>query len=129
MKPLVLLVDDTAEIRAFLRRSLGDKVRVVEAPHGEEALLQIQREPPDLVVMDLEMPVMDGLVAAAEMRKLPVMQGIPLIALTGHPDPALIQRAKACGFSYFVRKEADARPFVEKVLELAWAGRTPPEEM
>ena len=119
MKPLVLLVDDTKEIRTFLRKSLGDAVRVVEAPNGEEALHQIQREPPNLVVMDLEMPVMDGLVAAAEMRKLPVMKGIPIMALTGHPDLALISRAREVGFSHFVRKDADARTFVEKVLELA----------
>ena len=119
MKPLLLLVDDEPHIRTFLRKSVGEHVRVVEAGNGEEALLQIQRDPPDIVVMDLEMPVMDGLVAATEMRKLPVMQGKPILALTGYPDDDIVPRMKAAGFTYFVRKDTDAKQFVTKVLELA----------
>lgn len=118
-KPLLLLVDDEPQIRAFLRRSLGDHLRVVEAANGEEALLQIQREPPSIVVMDLEMPVMDGLVTATEMRKLPVMAGIPIVALTGYPDDDIVPRMKRAGFSFFVKKDGDARLFVAKMLELA----------
>jgi len=121
MKPLLLLVDDEPHIRAFLRKSVGDHLRVVEAGNGEEALLQIQREPPDIVVMDLEMPVMDGLVAAQQMRKLPVMQGKPILALTGYAgdDQDILPKMKQVGFTYFVRKDIDAKSFVVKVLELA----------
>jgi two-component system, sensor histidine kinase len=119
MKPLLLLVDDEPSIRAFLRKSVGEHLRVVEAGNGEEALLQIQREPPNIVVMDLEMPVMDGLVAVQQMRKLPVMKGVPILALTGYPDDDVIDRARKCGFSYFVRKDTDAKQFVLKVLELS----------
>lgn len=119
MKKLLLLVDDEPLIRSFLRKSVGEHLRVVEAGNGEEALLQIQREPPSIVVMDLEMPVMDGLVAAAEMRKLPVMKDVPILALTGYPDDDIIKRARTCGFNYFVRKDTDAKQFVLKVLEIA----------
>lgn len=118
-KSLLLLVDDEPQIRAFLRKSLGEHLRVVEAGNGEEALLQIQRERPDIVVMDLEMPVMDGLVACTEMRKLPVMAGIPIVALTGYPDDDIVPRMKKAGFSFFVKKDGDAKHFVAKVLELA----------
>ncbi|MBS2029386.1 MAG: response regulator [Deltaproteobacteria bacterium] len=119
MKPLLLLVDDEPHIRAFLRKSVGDRLRVVEANNGEEALLQIQRDPPDIVVMDLEMPVMDGLVAATEMRKLPVMKDKPIMALTGYDDDQIVAKLRKAGFTFYVRKEGDAREFVKKVLEFA----------
>jgi CheY-like chemotaxis protein len=118
MKPLVLLVDDEPHIRSFLRKSLDAQVRVVEANNGEEAIQQLQREPPRLIIMDLEMPVMDGLVACAEIRKQPGMEKIPIIALTGYPQDDLIPRLRTVGFNYFVRKDADARHFLEKISEI-----------
>jgi len=128
MKPLLLLVDDEPHIRAFLRKSVGDRLRVVEANNGEEALIQIQRDPPDIVVMDLEMPVMDGLVAATEMRKLPVMKDKPIMALTGYDDDQIVAKLRKAGFSYYVRKEGDAKEFVTKVLELAGVLQTGTDE-
>lgn len=119
MKPLLLLVDDEPHIRAFLRKSVEKHLRVVEAENGEEALVQIQREPPSIVVMDLEMPVMDGLVAASEMRKLPVMKDVPIVALTGYEADDLVPKLRKSGFNVFVRKGADAKEFVLKVLEIA----------
>jgi CheY-like chemotaxis protein len=119
MKHLVLLVDDEPHIRMFLRKALQERFRVVEAGNGEEALTQIQREPPRMVIMDLEMPVMDGLVAAAEMRKFEEMQGVPLIALTGYEADDLVKKLRSVGFSYFVRKDANATHFIQKVLEIA----------
>ena len=119
MKPLVLLVDDEPHIRAFLRKCLGEWVRVVEATNGEEAIAQIQRDRPRLVIMDLEMPVMDGLVACAEMRKIPGMEQVKIIALTGYSGDDLVPRLRKVGFSYFVRKDADAKHFLEKIVEIA----------
>jgi CheY-like chemotaxis protein len=119
MKPLLLLVDDEPHIRSFLRKNIEQFLRVVEAGNGEEALVQVQREPPNLVVMDLEMPVMDGLVAASEMRKLPAMKDVPIIALTGYEDDDLVPKLRKAGFNMFVKKGADAKEFVKRVLELA----------
>lgn len=84
----VLLVDDHAEVReatARLMRSMGHDV--TEAADGADAVTSALARIPDVVVMDLGLPGRNGYAVAAEMRALPALRGVPLIALSGYGQP------------------------------------------
>jgi CheY-like chemotaxis protein len=91
--PLVLIVDDVQDNRTiyvlFLRFS---GFRVVEAENGEEALAKATSLLPDVIVMDLSLPVMDGWEATRRLKRDPRTQKIPVIVLTGHALPSTRRR-------------------------------------
>jgi two-component system, cell cycle response regulator DivK len=91
---------------------------VVEAADGAQAVAAARWSHPQIVVMDLEMPVLDGYEAARQIKSDPANGNPTLIALTGAQTDNAVPRARAAGFSYFVRKEVDARGFVEKIARL-----------
>lgn len=106
--PAVILVvddhDDNREIlKVFLARS---GFKVVEARNGLEAVMVATKESPDLIIMDLAMPVMDGYAAVRLMRKLPKSFRIPLIACTGHGTSHQALAMKN-GFDEFLTKPID----------------------
>src|SRR6185312_2258747 len=77
----VLLVEDTEDNRFMMRRLLEmTGYRVVEAMNGEEAVRIAAAETPHLILMDLSLPVIDGLAATCLIRKLPELQSTPIIA-------------------------------------------------
>jgi CheY-like chemotaxis protein len=84
--PLLLLVDDVAEVRLVLAEVL---VRagygVVEATNGHQAVVKARSLLPDVIVMDVSLPLLDGVGAARIIRAAENMQGVPIIALTGRP--------------------------------------------
>src|ERR1044072_7449264 len=81
----VLLVEDTEDNRFMMRRLLEmTGYRVVEAMNGEEAVKIAQTEAPRLILMDLSLPVIDGLAAPRLMRNLPELKSTPIIAVSAH---------------------------------------------
>ena len=79
----VLVVDDDAGTRSILRRILEqEECTVVEAVHGREALDEVSRRKPDLILLDLMMPVMDGFEFTSELRKVDEWRDIPVIVST-----------------------------------------------
>ena len=81
----VLVVDDSSAIRRIIGRTLTEAgYRVVEAPDGRAALEACHVERPDLVLLDVDMPVMDGLSALRAMRDDPQLRGVPVLFLTAH---------------------------------------------
>jgi two-component system, NarL family, response regulator len=106
----ILTADDHPLIRAgvasFLATEPGLEV-VAEATNGEEALEQYRRVQPDVVLMDLSMPVMDGLAATRCIRRHETAH-IPIVALSAHlADPAWRERALRCGCDYCCSKPLD----------------------
>ncbi len=100
----VLLVDDDAFIRRLFEahvRTLG--CDVVTAQNGEEAIRMIPEVRPDLVLLDVVMPGMDGFEACIWMKKLPAMQGVPVVLLTALGRDAK-ERSFAAGADSFLRK-------------------------
>jgi CheY-like chemotaxis protein len=85
----VLIVDDDREIREVLGELLRDEGFAVEAAwNGETALARLQAGfQPDVIVLDIMMPVMDGLAFRALQRSQPALAGIPIIGLTAVPSP------------------------------------------
>jgi two-component system, cell cycle response regulator DivK len=103
--PLILLVDDFEDNRAMYAQFLTfSGFRVAEAQNGQEALEQTARLRPDLVVMDLSLPVMDGWEATRRLKQDPRTRGIPVIALTGHALGRHSEGAKEAGCDGFITK-------------------------
>ena len=87
----VLIVDDDSDVRLFVQAIMENAGwECLEARHGEEALDMTEAEAPDLVILDVNMPVMDGFEAFRRLRDNPLTEEIPIIMLTGinmeHPD-------------------------------------------
>jgi len=112
----ILTVDDSASIRLTTNVALsGAGYSITEAVNGAEGLAKAQAETFDLIVTDLNMPVMDGLTMIEELRKIPSQTGIPIIFLTTESDAALKTRAKAAGATGWLTKPFDPENLVKIV--------------
>ena len=106
--PLVLVAEDNEDTRYFMRLSLEDRgYRVCEAENGERAIAIACREQPNAILMDISMPVLNGLTATARIREHDALRKIPIVALTGHKEADLRDGAQACGFTAYVTKPVD----------------------
>lgn len=101
----VLTVDDSPSIRQMIRLTLGPAgYNVLEAGNGAEGLSKAKSAQVDMVVTDLNMPVMDGLGLIRELRSLPAYRGVPIVFLTTESDDGLKQQAKAAGATGWITK-------------------------
>ena len=114
-KPKILLVDDTRLVleleKSFLKIS---DVEVLTAGNGAEALEMIRNDPPDLVFMDMNMPVMDGITACTLLKGDPFLSDIPVIMLTTAGREGDRERALKAGCNDYLTKPIDRREFLEK---------------
>jgi two-component system chemotaxis response regulator CheY len=105
MTASVLTVDDSASIRQAIRIALGGAgYTVSEAANGAEGLQKAQSADFDLIITDLNMPVMDGLTMIQEFRRRQVLVGVPIVFLTTESDVELKQQAKAAGATGWLTK-------------------------
>jgi CheY-like chemotaxis protein len=106
--PLVLVVEDYDDTRHCMRLALeGRGYRVCEAENGEQAIAVADREQPNAILMDISMPVLNGLTATARIREHDALRKIPIVALTAHTEADLRDGAQACGFTAYVTKPID----------------------
>jgi CheY-like chemotaxis protein len=104
----VLLVEDFEDTRLVLRLALEDHGFIVlEAQNGEEGVESANRENPDVILMDLTMPLMDGFAAAKLIRQNEQLKNVPIIAITAHQETDFRSDAKASGFDAYVTKPVD----------------------
>lgn len=116
---LVLLVDDAADNRAVygeLLRASG--YRVAEAADGREAIARGRELAPDIVVMDLSLPLLDGWAAIRALKGDPRAASIPIVALSGHTRPEHARRAEEAGCDAFLRKPCPPALLLETLREL-----------
>jgi two-component system, chemotaxis family, chemotaxis protein CheY len=114
MSANILTVDDSASIRLTTKVTLTNAgYSVTEAVNGAEGLATAQGGQFDLIVTDLNMPVMDGLTMIEELRKLPSQAGVPIIFLTTESDADLKARAKAAGATGWLTKPFDPENLVK----------------
>ena len=101
----ILAVDDSASVRQMIKLTLtGAGYQVAEAVDGADGLSKAKASNADLVITDLNMPIMNGLGLIRELRKLPAYQGIPVIFLTTESDPEIKKEAKAAGATGWITK-------------------------
>ncbi len=117
MSPIrVLLVEDNPDNFELVRYLLEQGGHQVLAAHNGRQGLEITRqEMPDLVLMDLSLPEIDGWTAARMLKEDPKTAHIPLMALTAHTLPGDRQRALESGFNGFISKPIDIKTFPEKI--------------
>jgi len=112
----VLIVDDAPEVRMLVGRFLAVKgFDVVEAADGIRGLATALEERPDVVLMDLNMPVMDGFRATRQFRAHPELADVMVIALTAEDDAASREAIFAAGCDAFVRKPIDFEQLMSKL--------------
>ncbi len=115
----VLLVDDVEDTRLFLRLALEEHGFIVfEAENGQTAVENTLRERPDVILMDLAMPLMDGFAAAKVIRQNEEFKNVPLIAITAHHETDFRSDAKASGFDAYVTKPIDVNWLKELITRL-----------
>ncbi len=104
----VLLVEDVEDTRHFMRLALEDQGFIVfEAEDGHAAVASAVRDTPDVILMDLSLPRMDGFAAAKLMRQKRELKNVPIIAVTAHQETGFRTDAKASGFDAYVTKPID----------------------
>ena len=107
--PLALIVDDDITLRVLAREALEQAgCRVEDASTGQEALEAFQRETPDIILLDVVMPGMDGFATCAAIRKLPGGAAVPILIMTGLDDVRSIATAYDAGATDFVTKPWNA---------------------
>ncbi len=119
MNCTVLLIEDN-EANRYLARFLLEKhgIRVVQAMNGAEGVAMALENPPDLILMDIEMPEMDGYEAARRLRADPATARVPVMAFTSYAHPSDRERALAEGFADYLEKPFEIDDFLRRVLRL-----------
>ena len=109
----ILVVDDFDDTRLLLRTWLERRgFRVVEAENGIQAINQADTESPDLIIMDMQMPQLDGLSATRRIRKLESMNSVPIVAVSAYGADQFREQALAAGCNEYV-----STPFEPATLE------------
>ena len=104
----ILLVEDGDDTRYLMRLHLERcGYHVLEAEDGNQAVELALREHPDIILMDLSLPAMDGLEATKQIRKDERLREVPIIAVTAHQEADFRQGAKDSGFNAYVTKPID----------------------
>jgi CheY-like chemotaxis protein len=113
----VLLVDDNADnlmlVELYLKGETG--LRLYRAANGKEALELLRRNIFSLVLMDMEMPVLDGLSAVKELRKLEACRTVPVLAFSAHTDTAKIKECLNAGFTGYLTKPVKKADLLGKI--------------
>jgi CheY-like chemotaxis protein len=105
----ILIAEDNPVNLELLREMLeAFDYRIVEAANGQEALAMIEESLPDLVLMDINMPVLDGFGAIRRIREHPRFSRLPVLAVTAYAMKEDREKILAAGFSGYVSKPIDA---------------------
>ena len=115
----VLLVEDFEDTRLFMRLELEEQGFIVfEAENGQAAVDVAIRENPDVILMDLTLPLMDGFEATKLIRQNEALKDVPIIAVTAHQEHDFRTDAKASGFDAYVTKPIDVNWLKELIAGL-----------
>jgi CheY-like chemotaxis protein len=115
-KPLILLVEDHAELRRLYAQQLElSGFDVIEAANGADAITHTAEHCPDVVLMDLSLPVLDGWEATRRLKTDHRTAHIPVVALTAHDGSGELQRATRAGCDWFVPKPCPPDALVAEI--------------
>ena len=115
----VLIVEDQIEMRAINAMYLHHHgFRVLATDNGIEALEAARANHPDLILMDVSIPGMDGIRATSELKRDPTTMGIPVLIVTAHPYGSVGRRAADAGCDGYLTKPCDPRRILQEVRAL-----------
>ena len=102
--PTLAVVEDNADNRLLLQAILGDQFELVEYDNGKDALTGLARARPDLVLLDISLPDMDGTEILKRIRQDTALRKLPVIALTAHAMTGDREKFLAAGFDDYITK-------------------------
>ncbi|HEU0058673.1 MAG TPA: response regulator [Hyphomicrobiaceae bacterium] len=105
MSKRILVVEDQEDLRGVLRTLLtGSGYSVLEAVDGRDGISKVRSERPDLILMDIQMPVLDGYAATREIKADPELNSIPIVAVSSFAMRGDEEKARAAGCDHYVTK-------------------------
>jgi CheY-like chemotaxis protein len=111
----ILVVDDTEWNRDLIVQLLEDEYTVLQAVDGEDGVRKTEEEKPDLILMDLGMPVMDGWEATRKIKANDALKHIPIIAVTSHAMVGDEIDARKAGCNDYLSKPVDDEELLKKI--------------
>jgi two-component system chemotaxis response regulator CheY len=115
-----LIVDDSSVMRKIVERCLRqagiELKQVFEAGNGAEAISSLNDNPVDLILCDINMPVMDGLEFVKQLAGIPNAKGVPVVMITTEGSEAHVVQAISCGAKGYIRKPFTAEQVKEHVI-------------
>jgi two-component system cell cycle response regulator DivK len=118
MSKRILVVEDQEDNRRILRDLLiGVEFEVIEAENGEEGVAAAATQRPDLILMDIQLPVLDGYEATRRIKANPALAAIPIIAITSYALSGDEEKARAAGCDDYVTKPYSPRKLLAKIRE------------
>jgi two-component system cell cycle response regulator DivK len=116
MSKRILVVEDQEDNRQIIRDLLSaTDYELTEAENGEEALAAVAKQRPDLILMDIQMPVLDGYEATRRIKADPALRAIPIIAITSYALSGDEQKAREAGCDDYVPKPYSPRQLLAKI--------------
>jgi CheY-like chemotaxis protein len=115
-RPNIMIVEDFDEVRMMMRTFLErNGYRVVEVVNGQDAIDVARRERPDLILMDLSLPVLDGFGAIHYIRKQAGLGDVPIVIVSSHTEPEIRADALAAGCSDYLLKPFDSHQLKDTI--------------
>jgi len=118
MSKRILVVEDQPDNRQVIRDMLaGTDCEITEAEDGEQALTAVAKQRPDLILMGIQLPIMDGYEVTRQIKANPAMRSIPIIAVTSYALSGEGQKARVAGCDDYVPKPFSPRHLLAKVYQ------------
>lgn len=116
MKQKILVIEDNEQnmyLVSFILAKYG--YQIIQARSGDEGIQQAQQQKPDLVLLDIQLPVMDGYAVARALRKMQEMAETPIVAVTSYAMPGDRENALKAGCSGYIEKPINPETFITEV--------------
>lgn len=124
-KKVLVVEDNDLNLKLCLLALRASDATILVARNGDDAVVQVERENPDLVILDIRLPGRSGIEVAKAMRAMPTLKDVPILAVTACAMPGDKERILAAGCNYYIPKPIDTRAF-PKIVHAILAGQIPP---
>jgi len=117
MAKILIIEDEPDQVKMVKLRLEANNFSVLSAGDAQEGIVIAREEKPDLILLDMLLPDMNGLDAAKELKKDERTKDIPIIAVTAMGTPNILEECMQAGISVFMRKPYDSKELVDKIKE------------
>jgi CheY-like chemotaxis protein len=122
----ILIAEDESDIRAIVKCALIDlDLHIIEAANGYDAIQFARQRRPDVILLDLCMPGLDGWEIASRIRSDPALEDVPIIVMTAYYTASTVLSLRSAGCQHIVAKPFDLDDITSRVAALAWPAKVP----